>query len=430
MKKLFFIWMLPFVVQALEIEPDMARFGDKILISGEGYMGKEKIKIISDDKVYMVQATAGGSWTFLFNPQFGGKKVMTTKGIEKEETMVFWIRPKIKVSPTIGSRGTVLTIEGAGFSPEERVQMATNRNYRVKFAEASKKGTFSTNYTIENQPAGKGFFYAVGTRYYLDDAKDFEMKANLTLIPSNGEVGSLMTISGTGFAPSPDGLAAGEPISIDFGTHQTRAKISTDYYGSFQIPFFVPKAKGGVVVVKAEGESSGITSNASWTVTAEIKELPSSGIAGEPIKIKGDGFFEKEKIEIAWNDMRGTETKSTFFVDEMGAFDIDYIIDSQPRGIKALTIIASESGVQERRSLEIQPYIKARYDEGTLTIKGTGFEEGEGVFLTFGETNHIGDVLADRNGSFSFSGVPKIFGRKVVAIGKKSRYSTGYIDVK
>ncbi len=431
MRKLFFVFILlmPFV-DALEVEPNIARFGDKILLKGDGYKGKEKVKIIIDDKVFMATATTGGSWTFLFNPQFGGKKMITTKGIEKEETAVFWIRPKIKVSPTKGSRGTVLTIEGVGFSQGERIQMGLNRNYKPKFVEASKRGTFTTNYIIENQPAGKGSFYAVGTRYYLDDRKDFEMKANLALIPSKGEVGSLMTISGTGFAPSPDGIAPGEPISIDFGTQQTVARVYTDYFGSFQIPFPVPKEKGGIVSVKAKGESSGIACEASWTVTAKIKELPTSGYAGKQMKIKGDGFFEKEKIEITWNEMRGSQTKSIFFADEMGVFDIDYTVCSQPRGTKVLTITAFQSNVQEKRSFEITPYVSARYDEGTLTIEGTGFEQEEGIFLTFGETNYIGDVLTDRNGSFFFSAVPRVFGKKVLAVGKKSRYSTGYIDVK
>ncbi|MBU1600240.1 hypothetical protein KKG61_09105 [bacterium] len=415
--------MMPYVVQGLEVEPDRARFGDKILLKGDGYREKERIKIISDDKVFMATATMGGSFTFSFNPQFGGKKVITAKGIEKEETTVFWIRPKIRVYPVSGSRGTVLAIEGAGFSPEERVQMSLDRNYRVKFVDASKEGTLSANYIIDNQPAGKGFFYAVGTRYYLDDRKDFWMSQNLTLIPSKGEVGSLMTISGTGFAP-------GEPIVVDFGAQQTAAKVSTDYFGSFQIPFSVPKEKGGIVGVKAKGESSGIVSGASFTTAAKIKELPSSGSAGKQIRIEGDGFLANEKIEIAWNEMRGTPTKRLFCADEMGAFDIDYTIDFQPKGIKVLTITASQSNVQEKRSFEIKPCIEARYDEGTLTIEGTGFEPEEGVFLTFGETNHIGDVLADKNGSFFFSAAPKIFGRKVVAIGKKSRYSTGYIDVR
>lgn len=430
MRRFFFILILPFVVWGLEAEPNIARFGDKILVKGDGYKEKERVKIIIEDKIFVATATVGGSFTYLFSPQFGGKKVIRAKGMGKEETAIFWIRPKIKVSPATGSRGTVLTIEGAGFSPDERVQMSTDRNYRVKFVDASKKGTFSINYVVENQPAGKGYFYAVGTKYYLDDRKDFWMNPNLQFFPSKGEVGLLMTISGTGFSPSSDGIAPGEPISIDFGTHQTVARVYTDYFGSFQAPFSVPKEKGGIVDVKAKGESSGIISGASWTVTAKIQELPSSGSSGKPIKIKGDGFLANEKIEIVWNEMRGTQTKKLFFVDEMGAFDIDYIVDFQPRGIKVFTITASQSKVQKKGSFEIKPFIEARYEEGTLTIEGTGFEPEEAIFLTFGETNHIGEVLADRNGSFSSSTRPSLCGRKVVAIGKKSRYSTGYIDVR
>ncbi|MDI6752447.1 MAG: hypothetical protein QME07_06340 [bacterium] len=438
MRKLFFVFVVivPYLVEAIEVEPGIARFGDKIFVKGDGYKEKERVKIISDDKVFTATATVQGSWTFLFDPQFGGKRVITAKGIEKEETAVFWIRPKIKVSPISGSRGTVLTVEGVGFSQGERIQMGLNRNYKPKFVEASKKGTFSTNYIVENQPAGKGSFYAVGTMYYLDDRKDFEMKANLTLIPSKGEVGSLMTISGTGFAPSPEGLSPGELIVVDFGRYETAASVYTDYYGSFQIPFFVPKEKGGMIGVKVKGESSGIACEASWTVTAKIKELPISCFAGKPIRIEGEGFLEKEKIKIIWNDVTGSRTTKEFIADEKGIIDIEYLVDSQPIGVARMTMLSDR--LQIKKEIKIEPCLEVKEifpkaEGGTITLQGMGFGIEEEMRIDLGSYLYIAKPVTDKRGSFLISFyLPQISGEQRIVVGGRKSYATviKYIDVK
>lgn len=438
MKKLFFIlmWICPFVVQGLEIEPDMARWGDKILIKGDGYRGKEKVKIISDDKVFAATATIGGSFTFLFNPQFGGKKVITAKGMEKEETTVFWIRPKIKVSPVSGSRGTVITVRGEGYSPKERIQMGLRNNYNVRFIEATSKGTFSTTFIVEKQRAGTDFFYAVGTKYYLDDSKDFYMKQDLRIIPSEGRCASVVTISGTGFSPSPDGIAQGERILIDFGTYQTIAKTYTDYFGSFDLPFLLPKEKGGLLLVKARGESSGFVAGGSFTIKPEIKEIPSSGFAGKTIKIGGDGFLSQEKIRITWEDVTGSRTTKEFFADEKGIMDIEYLVDSQPVGVARMTMLSDR--FQIKKEIKIEPCLEvkelfSKAEGGTITLQGMGFGIEEEMRIDLGSHLCIAKPVTDKRGSFSVSfHLPQISGQQRIVVGGRKSYTTviKYIDVK
>ncbi|MEW6482228.1 MAG: hypothetical protein AB1397_04420 [bacterium] len=435
--KLRFIYYFAFCIlhfafgngYCLTIEPFWSRIGEKVLISGEGYKRKEDITLNFEKKTFKLKASLQGTFSVSFIIQFqpGGKKVITASSKTKKETASFWVKPKIKAYPLKGTRGTKVNISGEGYSPNERIQIGLGRNSAVAWGTASSLGTFSATFTIAHQPYGPQPLFAVGHNHYLDDQKDFFVEPVLSVVPRKGIIGSLVTISGTGFFPS-EGPPPGEPIIIDFGTHRALMTGYTNYYGSFEIPLNVPSCKGGLVDVSVRGGYSGLVSSSNFDIAPRIRQFPQSAQPLRPMRIEGDGFLKYETITITLEKRReGTRTltqREEFLADENGSFELDFLVDTQPKGVKRLTI-KGQSGFTEVRNLEIKPCIEvveADRKAGTLTIKGAGFMEGEGVSFSFGGPRYIGGTTADKEGAFlatfKISGIQEK--ERIIAEGSKS----------
>jgi hypothetical protein len=417
-KTVLLLFILLGKIEGILIDPKWPRLGDEIVIKGEGY--KDIVEIFFETGSISSKVKDGRfEARFILSSQPGGKKVITVKDEEKEETLIFWLKPAIKVSPLRGTKGVVVTVEGEGYSPYEEVQIGLGRNWKVKVAEATEAGTFSITFTVGNQPGGKNLLYAVGRKWYLDDRKHFFMEPSVQIEPLRGKVGASIIISGTGFSAS-DGPGPGETILIDFGTHQTIAKTYTDYFGSFETKLTVPRGAGGECEIKVRGEKSKLTVFEHFNITPKM-EFPQTAFSKKLIDLKGEGFFCNERIEIVWN-LPETTTCSVFSADEEGVVEIDYLVQAQPRGLRRVTVTTSESGFCKVFECKIEPYLEAVYKNGTLTVKGTGFDPNENLSLTFGGARHIGEAKADENGSFlkSFA-LSKLYGEKVIAPGRKGR---------
>jgi|GEM_PF-6526205 len=417
----------------LTITPSLPKLKDIVLIEGEGYKPFEEIEISLEKKTQKIKTSSGGTFstTFIIQFQPGGQKIIKARGKTKLETISFWIKPTIKAFPLKGTRDTLVNISGEGYEAYEKIQIGLGRNSLVTWGTASSRGTFSTKFFVTNQPYGTQVLFAVGHKNYLDDRIDFFMEPYLTITPKKASVGSLVTISGTGFSPS-DGPSFGEPIIVDFGTHQTLAIGYTNYYGSFEIPLKVPFCKGGLVDVRGRGGYSNVASSLNFKIIPRIKQFPQFGEPTRPVKIEADGFSSFETVTITLEKgMEGTKTltqRETFFADENGAFSFNFLLDTQPKGIKRITI-KGEFGFLERGSIEIKPFVEIveidrRY--GTLTLKGGGFMEGEDVKLGLMEARYLGSVKADKEGfflaTFFTSGLQQK--EEVVAYGTKSKEIT------
>ncbi|MEW6680519.1 MAG: hypothetical protein AB1297_05865 [bacterium] len=413
--KLKFIYYFAFCIlhfafcngYCLTIEPFWSRIGEKVLISGEGYKRKEDITLNFEKKTFKLKASLQGTFSlsFIIQSQPGGKKVIIASSKTKKETASFWVKPKIKVYPLKGTRGTKVNISGEGYSFKERIQIGLGRNSAVAWGTASSLGTFSATFTIANQPYGTQSLFAVGHNYYLDDRKDFFVEPVLSVVPRKGVIGSLVTISGTGFFSS-EGPPPGEPIIIDFGTHRALMTDYTNYYGSFEIPLNVPSCKGGLVDVSVRGGYSGLVCSSNFDIAPRISSFPNTGEPTRPLTIKGDGFSKYETITITFEKRReGTRTltqREEFLADENGSFKLDFLVDTQPKGVKRVTI-KGEFGFYEKRNLEIKPcvdVVEVDRKGGTLTLKGGGFLPYEDVTLGFGGPRCIGKVSTDKDGFF------------------------------
>lgn len=428
--KIVFLVGIPLLeVFALSLEPSFPRIQNKVFLTGEGYKPSEDITINFEKKIFKTKATLDGTFStsFFVHPQPGGRKVITVKGKVKLETISFWIKPVMKAYPLRGSRGTRVFIEGEGYPLDERIQVGMGINSCVAFVNPEKGGTFSSSFIIGNLAYGSNTFFTLGKVVFMDEKMAFFMEPDLKVIPHSGSVGSLVTISGTGYS-APRNFEPGEWVEIDFGSHRSVACVRSDKYGSFEvvIPVFLEPSKGALI--QASGISSSLKSKTFFEIIPRIKQFPQVAYPTKGVKLAGDGFFINETITLTLEKgMEGTRTLTqteTFFANESGAFSCDFLIDTQPKGIKRVTI-RGEFGFCEERMLEIKPFIEVvelDREYGTLTLKGGGWIKEEGVSFSFGGPRYIGATSSDREGSFLVTFKVSGMGEKerIIAEGRKS----------
>ncbi|MEW6104243.1 MAG: right-handed parallel beta-helix repeat-containing protein [bacterium] len=405
------------------------RIGDEVWIFGEGYNSEEDITIEVPGDILNTKASLQGTFstTFIIQSQPGGQKVITASSKTKKEAISFWIRPWMRAYPLRGSRGTRVFINGWGYPAGERVQVGMGFNSCVAFVDAGEGGTFSSSFIVGNLPYGSNTFFTLGRVTFMDENMAFFMEPDLRVTSQSGNVGSIVTLSGTGYKV-PVRYEEGEFVRIDFGTYISVACVRSDKFGSFELPIAVPIEPKGKALIQAEGISSSVISTAFFEIIPRIKIFPSFCNPTRFVKIEGDGFSSYETITMTlMREKEGTTTylqKKKFCSDDNGKFNINFLVESQPIGIGSFTI-EGESGFIETRNLEIKPcvdVVEVNRIEGTLTLRGAGFMEEEGVEFGLIEARYLGTVKADKEGSFLVTFLTTLYEKEeILAYGIESK---------
>jgi hypothetical protein len=132
----------------------------------------------------------------------------------------------------------------------------------------------------------------------------------VSLSPTSGPVGTVVTISGSGFPDNATITAtlAGVAVTLS-GTTTTTASggIPTSTPPTFTIPSTAPGSLAGtqLVVVTAGGQSAPAVT---FTVVPSITLNPTSGKKGSSITITGNGFAANSTLTVTFN---GTSTPWT-----------------------------------------------------------------------------------------------------------------------
>ncbi|MBN1161701.1 MAG: hypothetical protein JXA17_07140, partial [Dehalococcoidales bacterium] len=194
-----------------------------------------------------------------------------------------------------GNVGTTINISGSGFHIGRPVTLYyTNLSQNQIGTEmASSAGTLSHEFIIPPSPAGLHDITA--TNDYSNSAEiQFKVLPELILDLSSAAAGDVINASGTGFASH-------SVVTIIFGSTAVTV-AQTDYYGSFEIDFYVPPLKPMTYVVRAQ-DNSGNTDVIQFTVTAGANLSESIGTTGSELTVSGSGFIPGHTISVYYDDI-------------------------------------------------------------------------------------------------------------------------------
>ncbi|MBU1261520.1 hypothetical protein KKG61_05985 [bacterium] len=418
----------------LVVEPKSVKIGGTLTVSGKGFSAKEKVLIDFCGATKTVASSEAGDFEAILkvSVQTGGHKniIATGSTSEKVEQGTTFLSPDVEMIPKEGSVGTKVVIIGKAFGAGERIQIGLGRRNVVAIVDnASPLGTFSAEFVIEGQPKGENRLFVIGHSTYFMAQATFLMKTTIKLSEEQGKVGEDLVIYGNGFI-------SGDTIKVDFGKTETAALVAVDSNGNFTTNFSVPKAPGGKQKILITGNQDPASYTTSFSVLPTFTSLfPDKGFVGSLINPDISGLVPGENILIGFE---ANPDYSTFTVGEDGSFATGFPVDTQPGGLKIITIKSTLSKIFQTTPFEIRPNIyfvspKEASPSDIIIAKGNGFRSGEKIRMDFGIAEGIKWVNADTSGSFEteFCAPDAEGNMRLAAIGYEShRAATAYINVK
>ncbi len=269
--------------------------------------------------------------------------------------------PAIVLGTSSGSIGTRITVTGTGMTPSTDT---TIRNAALFFTTQAvttsdtvdstvtvyekvrdaifidEAGTISTYFDVpsvlndgsssHNVTAGTYYvflcYYMPNTTTLLPNVRAYATftvtAGSITLSPTNGQVGTEVTITGVHFSPSQAITLkyAGATIGIAGGDTQTNSS------GAFNTRFVVPKSPSGAQTVSVT--VAGFEAKATFTVKPSATFSPTSGKVDDKVTATGDGFSRRKEVTIYFNGKEVTSTTT----DANGSFAIDFKVPNLAAG--------------------------------------------------------------------------------------------------
>jgi len=204
--------------------------------------------------------------------------------------------------------------------------------------------------------------------------------------PASGAAGTVVTVTGTGFAASESSIA------VTFGGTVVKDVISASNKGSWNITFTVPASAGGSRMVGAYGgtTSAARVREVAFAVMAKVTANPASGIVGTKVTVTGISFGVNESSITLTYD--GTALVSSLNADANGGWNTTFTIPTSVTGnhvVSAYGNTTPPKGVVEA-SFSVTPDISVNPASGfvgtAITMTGRGFVASKAITITYDGT--------------------------------------------
>jgi len=375
------------VIRSIVISPTSGTPGTTLTITGTGFSANRLVTItFAGSTVATVPATlltnSVGSFSVTMNVPDGSRRnvqIVARDGISSA-SVSFLVEAGISLTPTSGGIGTQVNIKGVGFREDKQVNVIFNSITLIQPITNS-KGSFSVDLSIPTSTGGQHIVMATDGTNSVTAV--FTIQTSITITTNKGEVGTLITISGSGF-----GSKRRATIYFD----NTRIKdIDTDNYGSFTAGFNVPTSPGGKHTVTAnDGIYSG---NINFTTLPSLALDPIGSHMGGKVTVSGTGFAIGRAVDIR---LGNTQVKTTT-TDASGSFAIEFTVPQLDVGSYTVTANDGVNTVTAdftiTTSFSIEP--NTGYVGASVTIKGDGFQ---GTVTIKYDDDVIASTMAGANG--------------------------------
>ncbi|MEW6609557.1 MAG: hypothetical protein AB1414_19285, partial [bacterium] len=388
--------------------------GTIVSLRGNGF-GANKIIKIAFGTTPTIQTTstyAEGSFTTTFTVDTQAYGQTTIKAYGSEEAFgLFSILPNIiEVTPRAGTVGAVITISGNGFGATSSIRIAFGKTSSIVFVTTMAEGSWTTTFTVDTQAYGTTTVTA-----FEDDinifagASIFILPKLIFISPSEGTVGSMVTVAGNGFGGN-------KVIAIDFGTTSSIQTGWSCEAGSFSTTWTVDTQAYGQTTIKAHGseEAKGLFK----ILPHIILVSPAEGTVGTIIRICGNGYGANSLIRVEFGITPTIQITSSY---AGGSFSTTWTVDTQPYGTTTVVGYDDVLGIQSGNKIKILPnIIVITPGQGTVgsvvTVLGNGFGANKVIRLDFGTTAMIQTTSSYSEGSWSttFTVDTQVYGQTTI----------------
>jgi len=160
------------------------------------------------------------------------------------------------------------------------------------------------------------------------------LSPTITLNPSTGPIGTTVTITGTGFAPSIHVVITFDGILVVTNP----ATVTTNSNGEFTASIAVPVSVSGAHTVAANLASKTFTVTSSTAPAITLN--PTSGPVGSSVNITGTGFDPTSTVTITFGGSTVTTTPFPLTTNNNGEFSATFAVPDSSSGPQ--TVIATQ----------------------------------------------------------------------------------------
>jgi len=247
------------------------------------------------------------------NPSFAAATytatVYTSAETNPVTTVAYSIYPTLAISSATGARGAVVTVTGKGWTANQAVTIG---NALSGAGTILADGTFSVSAVAVQSGAvtcrdgsGKGTFNSTAiTKYALVNVPEpaYILKATVTVSPTSGPVGTVVTITGTDFTQYGN-ITATTGITLAGTTTWANPFIDLDTRDAYSdnddfiTTLTIPATIGGGAKTVSVTDTSAKNATATFTVnTPTITLNPTSGAPNTMVTITGANFKAADTI--------------------------------------------------------------------------------------------------------------------------------------
>ncbi len=454
-----------FVVPKLSLSPSSGLDGDEVTVKGYGFSDENDVTIIWDSGVTDVVLTSSvetdedGYVTYSFDvptgTDYGDYYVTAVDDAGWTATKKYTVGASITLTPDEGPTGTVVTVEGRGWSEGETITFTIDGTVDVEVVDGDtvtvgSDGEFTAEVVIPGMGTVTDYeLEATESNDVVNDPPEVKAPAHedfdvtgipeIVVSPTYGTPGATITVTGSNFTQ-----IAGTEVDLDLWDTDTSSKESdlviaeTKSDGTFEETFTSPAVEFKTYDVIAVDVEYDIDAEDPFKVGLIALIInPVSGEAGTIISITGIGFAEGK-----YNVTFGTKLYEDYGTVTSGEAisDIFYAPNFEP-GTYTLTVSDTDENeltttyvVTESTYVIANPSIAP--NDYNVSLKGYHFADSAGLvdFVIYNSTieeemdvwqNAAGDDPADTNTDGNFTAWWEVLDKDILSIGDYTINVTG-----
>jgi hypothetical protein len=222
------------ILANISLAPKSGYIGDKLSVTGDGFRSNRLITLTFDgEAVTTTPMSIRSDETGCFDADIdvppstkGSHTVRADDGTEVAEVS-FTTLSAISLNPTSGSINAEVTINGSGFGRDKVITIRFAEEH-VRTSATDAKGSFSDQFIVPQSSSGN--YSVIASDGVTTASAIFTVTTSIELRPQKGHVGTLITVTGTGFSGA---------VTIQYDDVVV-ATTTADANGTFYISFGAP----------------------------------------------------------------------------------------------------------------------------------------------------------------------------------------------
>jgi len=334
----------------IELSPESAPPGTEVTVYGYGCDTHRPVDLYFDGVLVYEGGETDNSGEFIIPFTVPERptghywvlaRVGSSVGIVEADRMLA-VEPGLTISPGKGPAGTIVTVEGHGFTKnEDDIELIYYLDDAYEMIErnisANANGFWERSFQVPASTRGEHKLDAEGAESSFYEVQDtvFRVTAEISIDKTSGIEGDTVTMSGSKFAVYEKG------ITILFDDQAIVTDITANSYGEWQESFQVPGMPAGDYTITAEGQqtSQEDVGVLSFEIQPEFMLSDHQGHVGMELTVTGRSFPADEDIVILYDDNQVAIVET----DEQGTFEVSFTVPESKHGEHEVRATLAES---------------------------------------------------------------------------------------